>query len=54
MNGIKNTGTLDVNGLKIENFKNGDLGIHLQEKKQANIVVVSEIVIVLEYILLQE
>ena len=29
----RNTGTLDVNGLKIENFKNGDLGIHLQEKK---------------------
>lgn len=29
----RNTGTLDINGLKIENFKNGDLGIHLQEKK---------------------
>jgi len=29
----RNTGTLDVNGLKIENFKNGDLGIHLKEQK---------------------
>lgn len=29
----RNTETLDVNGLKIENFKNGDLGIHLKEQK---------------------
>ena len=29
----RNTGILDVNGLKIENFKNGDLGIHLKEQK---------------------
>lgn len=29
----RNTGVLDVNGLKIENFKNGDLGIHLKEQK---------------------
>ncbi|EFV81187.1 MULTISPECIES: calcium-binding protein [Neisseria] len=44
----RNTGTLDVNGLKIENFKNGDLGIHLKNKKQANIMML------LEYILLRE
>ena len=30
----KKTGTLDVNGLKIENFKNGDLGIRLEEPKK--------------------
>lgn len=31
----RKTGVLDVNGLKIENFKNGDLGIRLEESRGA-------------------
>lgn len=31
----RKTGVLDVNGLKIENFKNGDLGIRLEEGRGA-------------------